>query len=200
MPKPYKVQDHYFLEAKRQGYRARSAFKLLEIQEKFCIAKKGDEVLDLGCAPGSFLQVLAKFVGSQGKITGIDLQETEELPYPNVKTYTCDIFDEQKIYSLLGDQKFNLITSDLAPKTSGIKDTDQFKSIELNEQVLKLAEKYLKKNGNLILKVFVGADFQPFLKKIKQKFQKVSCFKPSSSRDRSFETFVIAKNPNPGWD
>lgn len=191
MPKPYEIQDTYFLRAKKDGYRARSAYKLLEINDKYKILKPGQSVLDLGAAPGSWLQVIEQKVGNKGKIVGIDLQEIKPLG-DNVAIYQADIFSDI-MEDLFWDEKFDVITSDLAPKTSGVKDIDQWKSIELNQQVIELAQKHLKQNGTVILKVFIGADFQDFVKELKTIFQEVHSFKPKACRDRSFETYLICK-------
>ena len=191
MPKPFKVQDPYFKKAKAEGYRARSAFKLIEIDQKFRIFKKGQSVLDLGAAPGSWLQVIQKKVGNQSNIVGIDLQEIKSLG-DNVALYQADIFSEV-VEDLLIGEKFDVITSDLAPRTSGVKDIDQWKSIELNQEVVELAKKHLKPKGTIILKVFIGADFQDFVKELKTTFKKVNNFKPKACRDRSFETYLICQ-------
>ena len=192
MPKRFNPQDAYFHKAKTEGYRARSAFKLIEINNKFRIFRKGQSVLDLGSAPGSWLQVIQKKVGNNGKIVGIDLQEIKPLGN-NVAVYQTNIFSDI-IEDLLISEKFDVITSDLAPKTSGIKDVDQWKSIELNQQVFEFAKKHLKPKGTIVLKVFVGADFQEFLKELKTYFKTVSTFKPKACRDRSFETYLICRN------
>ncbi len=191
MPRPFKIQDQYFKKAKAEGYRARSAFKLIEIDDKFKIFKKGQSVLDLGAAPGSWLQVIQKKVGKRGNMVGIDLQEIKALG-ENVALYQVDIFSEL-VEDLLIGEKFDVITSDLAPKTSGIKDVDQWKSIELNQAVVELAQKHLKTNGIVILKIFIGADFQDFIKELKSRFKKVNTFKPRACRDRSFETYIICQ-------
>lgn len=191
MSKPFNPQDQYFKKAKALGYRARSAFKLIEINDKFKVLKKGQSVLDLGAAPGSWLQVIQEKVESSGKIAGIDLQEIKPLG-ENVSLYQADIFSEL-IEDLFYGEKFDVITADLAPKTSGVKDIDQWKSIELNQKVIEFSQKHLKPIGTLILKVFIGADFQDFIKETKTIFKKVNTFKPKSCRNRSFETYLICK-------
>ena len=191
MPKPYKIQDQYFKKAQAEGYRARSAYKLIEINNKFKVFKKKQSILDCGAAPGSWLQVIQKEVGEKGNIVGIDLQNIKPLG-DNVALYQADIFSEV-IDDLLVGEKFDIITADLAPKTSGVKDVDQWKSIELNQEVVKLAKKHLKSKGVVILKVFVGADFQDFIKEMKETFKKVNNFKPRACRDRSFETYLVCK-------
>lgn len=191
MPKAYHVKDHYFQKAKEDGYRARSAYKLMEIQRKFSLVQVGDKVLDLGAAPGSFLQVLAKWVGPKGKVWGLDLQTIEAIP--GVKTAQVDIFDVENLTEVLEEDRFNVVTSDLAPATSGIKDVDQVRSVELSLQALRVAQAYLVPGGRMIVKIFQGEDFSGFLKEFRARFNKVKCFKPLASRDRSRETYVM------GW-
>lgn len=198
MPKHFSPQDSYYHRAKREGYRARSAYKLLEILKKFPkFLRRGTNVLDLGSAPGSFLQVLGeKNVG--GKVCGVDLQKIEKFPknYPaELGLIQGDIFEDEtaeKIFDFFGSRKIDVITSDLAPKTSGIKDVDQWNSIELNQRVLEICEKFLKPNGNLVAKIFRGQDFDEFwVEEFRDKFRDTKTFKPESCRDRSFEFFMV---------
>lgn len=200
MPKPYIPKDSFFYKAKEEGYNARSAFKLEEVQEKEKILKSGDTILDLGASPGSFLQFASKVIGERGKALGLDLQEIELNYLKNVDTEVCDIFDDTKVTILSENflsaqrkQKFDVIISDLAPKTSGRKDVDQWKSIELNTQVLEIATKYLKINGHCLMKVFQGEDFDEFLRETKRKFENVKIMKPKAVRDRSKEVYLVCK-------
>jgi len=136
MSKPYIPNDELSRKAKTEGYRARSVYKLKELDEKFNLIKPGMTVLDLGAAPGSWLQYAKEKVGAEGKIIGIDLQEIE--PIDGVETIQADITQDIDLPNA------DLILSDLAPSTSGIKDVDQWKSIELNQSVEKIAGKLLK--------------------------------------------------------
>lgn len=197
MPKPYQVQDKYFLMAKAKGYRARSAFKLIDIQQKYRLVKKGQKVLDLGSAPGSFLQVLSRYVGPEGRVVGMDLQAIEPFDEAHVTAMQQDILETEAVMArlqALDIEKVDGVTSDLAPKTSGIKDLDQARSVELADQAFFLATKVLKPGGYLVAKVFEGEDLPWLLKRIKRKFKQVNVFKPPSCRDRSFERFIIARN------
>lgn len=199
MPKPYQVQDKYFQLAKEQGYRARSAFKLLDIQEKFHIIKPGMTVVDLGAAPGSFLQVIAQIVGPNGKAVGFDLQEIEPFREPNVHVFVQDIMEKEALFSRLeelGVKRADIVTSDLAPKTSGIRDLDQGRSAELTDQAFYLATHILKPGGHFVGKIFEGEEMQLLIKRMKTRFRKVSVYKPPSSRDRSFETFIVGLHKN----
>lgn len=194
MANHFVVQDEYFHRAKSEGYRARSAFKLNEIQTKFKIIKKGDTVVDLGAAPGSFMQVILKLIGSEGHVFGIDLQDIESFDVSNAHTLKADIYDKDQVLDSLkkaGFEKIDVLTSDLAPKTSGIKDVDQARSAELTDQAFYLATHLLKPGGHFVGKVFEGGDFQWLLRRIKRKFKTVKVFKPSSCRDRSFETYIV---------
>lgn len=194
MTKPYTVQDKFFQRAKSEGYRARSAFKLKEIQSKFKLIKKGDTVVDLGAAPGSFMQVILELVGSTGQVFGVDLQTIEAFDVPNAKSLRADIFNKEQVLDVLkraGYEKIDVLTSDLAPKTSGIKDVDQARSAELTDQACYLSSLLLKPGGHFVGKVFEGGDFQWLLRRVKKKFKTVKVFKPTACRDRSFETYIV---------
>lgn len=193
--KSYKVKDPYFLRAKKLGYRARSAFKLLDIQKKFRLILQGDSVIDLGAAPGSFMQVILELVGEQGKVLGVDLQAIEPLDRKNAFFIQGDIFHTEPLLKAMhsaGFEKVDVVTSDLAPKTSGVRDLDQGRSVELTEQAYLLSKKLLKNGGHFVGKVFMGEDLQNLLKEVKKDFKTVSLFKPPSCRDRSFETYIVA--------
>jgi 23S rRNA (uridine2552-2'-O)-methyltransferase len=197
MSKPFDPYDQYFEKAKRLGYRARSAFKLLEIQEKFHLIKPRMNVLDLASAPGSFLQVIAKIVGTEGKVVGIDIQKIDpNFWFPNIFLLEESVFEFEKIQVFLDGLKiwqFDLITSDIAPATTGMTGVDQYRSIELNLAILEVAELFLKKWGTTVLKVFVWEDIDDLIWPIKQKYQKLSRFKPRACRDRSFEEYFICQ-------
>lgn len=208
MAKPFNPKDKYFHKAKEEGYKARSAFKLQEIQERFQILRRNDLVLDLGAAPGSFLQYTSQIIGPNGVTLGLDLQEIELNTLPNVYTEVCDMFDEETIEQTINrfleqinstrkdsqiKTKFDTIVADLAPKTSGVKDVDQWRSVELNQQVLEVAHRYLKKKGNCLMKVFQGADFDDFLKEVKRHFKKVKVNKPKAVRASSFEVYIVCQ-------
>jgi len=196
MSKVYQPQDKFFKKAKEQGYRARSAFKLQAIQDRFHLISPGDKVLDLGAAPGSFLQLIGQLIGPKGVAVGIDLKPIDDLKRPNVKTITGDILDES-VYQQLGIDQFDVITSDLAPSTSGIKSVDAGRSFQLNEQVLKVAEKYLKPGGHVVMKAFPGAEHQKLLKKTKDMFKNLKVFRPAAVRQSSREEYVIGFTKQP---
>lgn len=196
MPKPYIPNDKWSKKAAAEGYRARSVYKLKELDEKFRLLHSGMTVVDLGAAPGSWLQYVVEKVHPQrgdtsphcGKVIGIDLQEIE--PIEGVDTFKADITDADALSSIL-PENIGLIISDLAPKTSGRKDIDQWKSIELSQAVLNVARDRLKPGGKCVMKVLRGEDFDEFIRDCKQEFQDVTTFCAKASRDRSREIYVI---------
>lgn len=187
-----KVQDHYFHKAKGEGYVARSAYKLQEIDQKHSVFRKGQRVLDLGCSPGSWLQYAAKAVGPQGHITGIDLSPVK-LQLPNfVSVFQADIYDKSTEAYL--EQPFDVIISDMAPKTTGIRSVDAQRSYDLCEHVVLLADQFLKTDGHLLIKAFQGGAFGQLKQTFQQRYQKVKICKPQSSRKESVEIFLLGQH------
>ncbi len=182
-------KDYFYKKAKEEGFRSRAAYKLLEIQKKYKIFKKGDYVLDLGCAPGGWIQVAIRFIGKNGKIKGIDLLDVKPFNNSNIEIIKGDIFDYD-----FSQEKFDVIISDMAPNTSGIKHADYFKSYELCETAFYIAKKSLKNHGNLVLKIFQGKEFNELRGKLKKNFKIISVFKPKSSRSTSSETYLVCKD------
>ena len=162
------LRDHYFKMAKTEGYRARSAYKLIEANQKFRLIKSGDFALDLGAAPGSWLQVVAPIIGKNGLVIGVDLEPVKQVKeFDNVKTAVLDIFDskfEEKILLLSGGKLFDAILSDAAPKTSGQKELDQERSLEIARRAFEISEKLLKTRGHVYIKVFEGPEVPLLLK------------------------------------
>lgn len=158
----FKFQDHYFKKAKKEGYKARSAFKLEEIQEKFHLFDKGTKtVIDVGCAPGSRMQYAANQMKKNHvadfKIIGFDLKDVN-LNIPNVKTYVADITDEEKIKKILKEnqiEKVDLIQSDMAPNTIGIKEIDAIRLFELIDSMKRMIKELLKPEGKFVMKLFM---------------------------------------------
>ncbi len=187
--KTYQVKDKFFLKAKDEGYRARSAYKLKEILEKNPIIKSGYHVLDLGAAPGSFLQVASRIVGTEGIVIGVDLKPIK--PLANVKTFVADIFDHNCLEKILGEEKFDAVISDLASNTTGIKFIDKDNSVELNLAALKTAKRHLKKGGGAIFKIFQSHYLNNFLFAAKRLFDEVALFKPKAVRETSSEIYVV---------
>ncbi len=189
-----KIKDHYFHKAKRDGYVARSAYKLEEIDKKHRLLRKGDLVLDLGCSPGSWLQYAAGKVGEQGQVLGVDLQ-TVKLSLPkNVKVLQADIFEMTvKDLEMNGDM-VDVILSDMAPKTTGIRDTDAQRSYALNQQVFELSGDLLRPHGTLLVKAFQGAPLEQLRREFSSSFAQVKLCKPKSSRSESVEIFLLGLN------
>lgn len=192
------LHDQYFRKAKREGYVARSAYKLLEINDKKGLIRKGDRVLDLGCAPGSWLQVAAELVGSKGSVVGVDLNPVAGDFGPNVFTMEGDAFAVDAA-TLLGEGgRFDVVLSDMAPSTSGDL-SDHFRSVEMCDRVLELAPSVLKSGGSIAMKVFEGEAYPDLLRRTGGLFRGVKGFKPKATRDVSREMYVIAtgfKRPN----
>lgn len=190
----YEAQDKFFKKAKEEGYRARSAFKLQAIDERFQLLKPGMKVLDLGAAPGSFLQYIVGRIGEKGLAIGIDLQKIEGLGEGNVRVYRGDIFDQElykKIVHENGLDKFDLITSDLAPKTTGIPFVDGGASLDLSLQVLEVAKEWLRNGGGVVIKILPGFNEGDLLGELRKNFVQVKKFRPQAIRKTSGESYII---------
>ena len=196
MPQPRKLHDRYFKQAKAEGYVARSAYKLLEINEKFRIVRPGDRVLDLGCAPGSWMQVSAKTVGHKGLVVGVDLQSVGPNVAPGARTVQGDIFKVEPATLLeLSGSLFDVVLSDMAPSTTG--HGDDFLSVRLCRRVLEILPPLLAPGGSLAMKVLEGEEFPELLREVRALFTRVKGFKPDSSRDVSREMFIVADGYRP---
>ena len=192
--------DYYTKLAQKEGYPARSVYKLKEIQEKFSLIKKGDHVLDLGCAPGSWLLYVSDLVGLKGRVYGIDLKELEISPPGNAEVVVDDIysFNEDKIRAF--PYRFDVVVSDMAPNTIGNKNVDAVRSCVLCESALYMAQNLLKPGGNFVCKIFQGPDFDQFKKQVQDSFQSCRILKPKSTRKQSREIFIAGlklKPPDP---
>lgn len=192
-------RDHYFLKAKQDNYPARSVYKLKEMDARFKLLRPGLKVLDLGAAPGSWTLYAAQRVGAQGLVLACDLQATETHFPPNVLFMQEDVFEQSPEFQALLEQTgpFDLVVSDMAPRTTGTKFTDQARSFELCMAALELAKARLKPGGGFVCKIFMGPDFQQLNQAMKQVFKPVKTFKPASSRAESKEIFQIGLNYNP---
>jgi 23S rRNA (uridine2552-2'-O)-methyltransferase len=186
-----KIKDHYFHKAKRDGYVARSAYKLEEIDKKNRLLHKGNLVLDLGCSPGSWLQYAARKVGEKGQVLGVDLQEVKLSLPNNVKVLQADIFEMTVKDLEINGGIFDVILSDMAPKTTGIRDTDAQRSFSLNQQVLELSCDLLCHRGTLLVKAFQGAPLEQLRREFSNSFAQVKLCKPKSSRSESVEIFLL---------
>ncbi len=195
MPRPYVPFDRWAKRAKEEGFLARSVYKLQELDERFHLFAAGMRVLDMGAAPGSWLQYASQRVGAAGHVLGLDLKDIGHVAL-NVTTVVCDALDaaavERAILAMKWE-KVDLVVSDMAPSTSGIKDVDQWKSVQLNDAVLKLANRWLKRRGALVMKVFRGRNFDGFLREVKRVFPRVKTVTVRASRDRSREVYLVCQ-------
>ena len=195
----YKVRDTYYKKAKQEGYRSRAAYKLLELQERFRIFKTGQLVVDLGAAPGGWIQVAAKLVGPSGKVIGVDLQPIAPFHQKNIIVVQADITaaeTEQRIMEYLGRPADSMI-SDLAPKLTGIRDTDEARSLELNRTALEFAKRLLRPGGSFLIKSFVSEELRIFSAELDKQFGSVQRTRPDASRKGSSEIYFFAKDYQP---
>ena len=189
------VQDFYFKKAKKEGYPARSVYKLEEAQQKYNLLKKGNSILDLGCQPGSWLMYAAKVVGPGGLVVGVDLNSGAIQTKGNsakVHFLHGDITDEL-IFAKVREirPEFDVIVSDMAPRTTGNKWSDQQQSLVLSRRVLEIAKEILVPEGNFYCKVFEGEDFKEYFDTVRRYFKMTKIVKPKSSRSESREVFVL---------
>lgn len=188
----YKPQDYYFKKAKQENFVARSIFKLEEIDQKYRLIQSGAKVLDLGAAPGSWSQYVGKKVGAQGKVLAIDLQPLK-VSLENVIFVQQDLYEVQveSRFKELGFEQFDAVLSDMAPKTTGIRITDQARSTALCELALSMADRFLRPGGHFVCKLFHSDDFKNLRDQIKLRFEKFEAIKPDSTRKISKEIFLI---------
>ncbi len=189
----YNRKDYFFKKAKKENFVARSIFKLEEIDQKFKLIKPGNLVLDLGAAPGSWSQYLVKKISLKGRLLGIDLQQIE-LSFPNA-TFICADLRDLNIENVFLEHgfkpPFDVVVSDMAPRTTGIRITDQARSLELSQLALDLAIRFLKKGGHFVVKLFQSEDFELFRGQMRAVFSKVEILRPESTRKESKEIFLI---------
>lgn len=183
--------DYYARKAKKDQYPARSVYKLMEIQKKHRVLKKGAVVVDLGCAPGSWLMYAAEVVGEQGSVTGIDKTPVTVAMPPQVAAHPADIFDLEPQNPVFGNKLPDVVLSDMAPSTTGHPATDTARSFDLADAALNFAKTALKPGGNFVCKIFQGEDFKKFTDMVKKEFNRCVIFKPASCRKDSRETYVI---------
>lgn len=195
----YDHHDRYYKKAKQQGYRSRAAYKLLELQERYRFLHPGDSVVDLGAAPGGWLQVAAKIVGADGKIVGLDLQGIEPFHERNIVLLQADMtVDEvrEKIKQLLSGPA-DCVLCDLAPKLSGIRDADMARCFELNQIALATAVDLLRPGGALLIKSFISQDLHAFTAAMKRYFLNVQRTKPEATRQGSSEFYFVGLGYSP---
>ncbi|MBI9084684.1 MAG: RlmE family RNA methyltransferase [Desulfobacterales bacterium] len=183
--------DHYTRRAQKENFPARSVYKLQEIQKKQPVIGPGDRVLDLGCAPGSWLLYAAQLIGAKGQVVGVDLKPVTQALPENVHVRQQDAFALCDPDSDQSDGRFHVVLSDMAPDTTGSKHVDAARSAGLSEAALAVACRVLVPGGNFVCKIFQGPDFKAFTEAVRAEFSAMKIFKPQSSRKASREIFVI---------
>lgn len=199
------LHDHYFREAKREGYLSRAAYKLIEIDDKKRLIRPGDRVLDCGCAPGSWLQIAGVRVGTAGAVVGIDL-EPVKFRAGNVRTVVGDFtaiapadllkLAEEFSPPTSAGKLFDVIVSDMAPATTGDPGGDHHRSVRLCHALLDRSAALLKPGGNLVMKVFEGEAYPELLKRAASMFDSARGYKPKASRSESTEMYIVAMKKN----
>lgn len=187
--------DEYVKRAQQMGYRSRAVFKLLEIDEKDRLFRKGMRVIDLGAAPGGWSQIARDRVGPQGRVVALDILPMD--PLPGVEVLQGDFREESVMNALLAaldGEQVDLVMSDMAPNISGERTIDQPRAMYLAELALDLAQRVLVPGGDLLIKVFQGEGSDAFMRTLKQHFGKVIVRKPKASRPRSREVYLLARN------
>jgi 23S rRNA (uridine2552-2'-O)-methyltransferase len=186
--------DHYVKMAQQQGLRSRSAFKLIELQEKYELIKPGMTVVDLGAAPGGWCQVVKPLLGNSGRVIALDILEME--PLQGVVFILGDFTEDEPLAELeaeLQGEKVDLVLSDMAPNMSGMAAIDQARSMYLAELALEFVRAHLKPGGDYVVKLFQGADFDGYVRLVRSMFEKVQVRKPKASRPRSREVYLLAR-------
>jgi 23S rRNA (uridine2552-2'-O)-methyltransferase len=200
-----KVKDYYYQKAKKENYSARSVYKLKEINSKKHFLKLNQKILELGAAPGSWSEYTSKIIGNNGLILGIDLKERPKKIADNAPFIQGDVFEIELSTYRQYAQNYSGIISDMAPNTTGHKNTDHLQSVGLCEKSLYLSLQLVKKGGYLLVKIFQGSEFESFISKMKTHYKNVSILKPNSSRKESREIFILGldkkEEPNdfPKW-
>ena len=190
----YERKDTFYKKAKQEGYRSRSAYKLIELNKEFRFLKPGDRIVDLGSWPGGWVQVAASVVGKPGRVIGVDLVALDPVSLTQVTLLQGDATDpvqQEKILTALGGLA-DVVLSDMAPKLSGIRERDDARTIELCRAALACAHTFLRPGGALVLKVFMGAEYRAFLAELRATFTTVKMTRPEATRKGSAETYVLA--------
>jgi 23S rRNA (uridine2552-2'-O)-methyltransferase len=193
-----KTQDHYFKKAKQEQYPARSVYKLQEAQEKYRLLRPGDKILDLGCQPGSWSMYAARVAGPSGLVVAIDLQAGGGRQIPGgapIHWLTMDM-NAPDVLSRIREisERFDVVLSDAAPKTTGNRLADQQQSLSLAGRVLEVTAELIASGGNFYCKVFEGEDFKEYVEQVRRRFRTVRVVKPKSSRPESREVFVLGQD------
>jgi 23S rRNA (uridine2552-2'-O)-methyltransferase len=192
-------RDYYYKKAKAESYRSRATYKLSQAALKYRFLRRGDVVVDLGAAPGGWIQAARKIVGKTGFVLGVDLKPIEPFPQEYVRTIVADFTEPQTLQLILDflPRKADVVLSDASPNISGIWEVDHARQIDLAAQALKIALKILRPSGNFFAKVFEGDMLAGFVKTVRKHFDAVKVIKPKASRAKSSEMFLLAMNLKP---
>lgn len=193
-------KDYFYRKAKQEGYRSRASYKLLQANLKYCFIKVGQKVVDLGCAPGGWLQVVSPIIGPTGLIVGVDLKPIDTIEFKNVHFLQADVLDSEllkNIQKIVG-KKLDVVLSDLSQNISGIWEVDNARQIDLARKALFIAKALLKKDGTFFVKVFEGPLLEEFIGEIKRKFKDVKIIKPKASKAKSAELYLLNREIKSG--
>jgi 23S rRNA (uridine2552-2'-O)-methyltransferase len=191
--------DSYVKQAQKLGFRSRSAFKLMEIDEKYGLMKPGFCVVDLGCAPGGWCQVATTGVGAKGRVIGLDVLDIQPLKGVEfIQGDFTELIPLEQLVKLLGGQRVDLVLSDMAPNMSGMAVTDQTRAMYLAEIALDFVRAHLKPGGDFLVKLFHGEGFDAYVREARRVFTKVTVRKPDASRARSREVYLLAQGHKAG--
>jgi 23S rRNA (uridine2552-2'-O)-methyltransferase len=189
-------RDYYYKKAKAENYLSRATYKLSQAVTKYHFIRKGDVVVDLGAAPGGWIQATRKFVGKKGFVLGVDLKPITPFPQEYVRTIVADITETETRQQILDflPRKADVVISDASPNISGVWEVDHARQIDLAAQALEVALSVLRPSGNLFVKVFEGGMFADFVKTVEKHFVTIKVLKPKASRAKSSEMFLLAIN------
>ena len=189
-------RDYYYKKAKAENYRSRATYKLSQTAMKFHFIRRGDVVVDLGAAPGGWIQAARKIVGKTGFVLGVDLKPIAPFPQEYVRTIVADFTEPEALQQIMGflPRKADVVLSDASPNISGIWELDNARQIDLAAQALRLTLSVLRPSGNFFVKVFEGNMLPGFVKTVKKHFEVVKVIKPKASRAKSSEMFLLAMN------
>ena len=193
-------REYYYKKAKAEQYRSRATYKLSQAIEIYNFIKRGDVVVDLGAAPGGWIQATRKVVGKTGYVLGVDLKPIEPFPWEYVRTIVADMTDPETLGQILTFLPRNpdAVISDASPNISGVWEVDHARQIDLAGKALQLALKLLRPGGNFFAKVFEGDLLNDFIMTVKSRFEAVKVIKPKASRAKSSEMYVLAMKMKPG--
>jgi 23S rRNA (uridine2552-2'-O)-methyltransferase len=188
-------RDYYYQKAKQEKYRSRAAYKLFQAIKKYHFIEFGDVVVDLGAAPGGWIQAARKTAGKRGFVLGVDLKHIEPFPQEYVRTIICDITMQNAVQQIMEmlPRKADAVISDASQNISGVWEVDHARQIDLAQQALEIALETLRSGGNFFVKVFQGDMLDNYTHEVKQHFEKVLVIKPKASRAKSSEMFILGR-------